>query len=152
MKLDPKIIALFTFPIAAVFACGIMSFIVPEPKPFVLARPEFLKYIDQLGVSSGNTQETVFPESVRNVFSHETPIDEDPVEDTGYVIEESVAHPPVSVSMIVAGNAKSFSVINGKKMKAGESSGLFTLTAIQNNSVTIRYLDGIEETIHVKAY
>ncbi len=69
MKLDPKIIALFTFPIAAVFACGIMSFIVPEPKPFVLARPEFLKYIDQLGVSSGNTQETVFPESVRNVFS-----------------------------------------------------------------------------------
>lgn len=152
MKLDPKIMALLATPFIALLACVIMSFVLPDPKPFAPARPDFLNYIDQLSVSSENYQKSTFAEGIRNVFSHEKPVDDVPAEVIGDTIVQPIEHPPVSVSMLVAGSVNSFSVINGKKMRVGERSGSFTLTAIRKNSVTVRHLDGIEETIHVKAY
>ncbi len=152
MKLDPKIAALFAAPFLALSACVIMAFALPEPKPFALSRPEFLGYIDQLGISSENDGRAAFSGSIRNVFSGEESAEEEPLENTADIIAQPAARPPVSVSMLVESGAKSFGIVNGKKMRVGESSGSFTLTAIRKNSVTVRYLDGIEETINVKAY
>lgn len=156
MKPDAKILILFAFPVLAALACAAMTFVLPEAKPYVPNRPVFLNYLDQLGVSSESSKQISFSESIRNVFSYEDqseePVEEIPIEDTDYVVEAPAANTPVTISMLVESGSKSFSVINGKKMRVGDSTASFALTAIRNNSVTIRHSDGTLETIHVKAY
>jgi len=58
----------------------------------------------------------------------------------------------VRVSMIVQNGPNAYSIINGKKMKPGDSADFFTLVSIDKSSVTISYNNGAEETVHVKTY
>jgi hypothetical protein len=152
-----RIIALFVFPIVSILACAALTLSLPELKPFVPERPQFLGVIDGLGVSSGSSQGSLASERIRNVFAHEDITDEeaaaeDPAAVPAPSIERTVSRDPVSVTMVVDGPQGGFAVVNGKKMHVGERSGGFALTAIGKDSVTLRYTDGIEETIHVKAY
>ncbi|HNY64362.1 MAG TPA: hypothetical protein PKM41_02920 [Deltaproteobacteria bacterium] len=152
-----RIVVLFVFPIVALMACATITFSLPEPKPYVPERPQFLNAIDGLDVSSGGPGDSISTGHIRNVFVcdgveaetvPEEPAPAEPAPQAG----KPVSRDPVSVTMVVDGPNGGFGVVNGKKMHVGERSGEFTLTAIRNNSITIRYTDGIEETIHVKAY
>jgi hypothetical protein len=153
-----RTVMLFVFPVIAVFACAALSFSVPAPRPYLQARPQFLDIIDRLGVSTENPGSSLASERIRNVFTHDEPEKKDaapvdpPAAKPALPVEKHADHAPVWVSMIMDGGENSFSVINGQKMRIGDRADSFTLKAIRKGSVTIRHSDGIEETIHVKAF
>ncbi len=145
MKIDAGVLALFASPLIALLTCIIMLLFLSGHTPYVPDRPEFLTYIDRLGFSS---QESTPPDaagSIKNVFSAYSPDEED-------VSQGPDTLPPVFVSMIVENGTKSFCVIDGRKIQVGDETGAFTLKAIEKDAVTIRYTNGVEETIHVKVY
>ncbi|MRR14204.1 hypothetical protein EG833_01990 [archaeon] len=151
MKIDGRLVLLFTFPLIAVMGCTLITLFSPDPKPFVPGRPQFLSIIDQLGVTRENIHSGAATENIRNVFVHVEPVHEE----AEIITERPTAHyshDPVSVSMVVDNGSKSYGMINGKKMYPGESTESFILKAIHKNLIVIRYHDGIEETVHVKAY
>ena len=156
MKMDGRLLVLFTFLPIAVIGCTLVTFLTAEPKPFVPERPQFLSFIDQMGVSQENIRTGDTAENIRNVFPHAETVHGGPVHEVPITTTERPAahntHDPVSVSMVVDNGSKSFVMINGRKMYPGESSGSFTLKAIHKNLIVIRYNDGVEETVHVKAY
>jgi hypothetical protein len=165
MKPGSRTLILFAFPVVAVIAMAAVSFSIHAPKPFAQPRPQFLDYIERLGVSTEKPHESVASERIRNVFSFDPPEKKDdaaamaqptpmpaPVDPQATPDPKPAEHDPVWVSMIVDDGSDSFTVINGQKMRIGERSGSFTLTAVRKGSVTIRHNDGIEETIHVKAF
>lgn len=148
MKIDGRLLVLFTFLPIAIVGCFLVTFLSTEPKPFVPERPQFLSFIDQMGVSRENIHTGSATETIRNVFIHEDPVHEEAI----VTVERPTTHVPVSVSMVVDNGSKSFVMINGRKMYPGEKTVSFTLKAIHKNLIVIRYHDGIEETVHVKAY
>jgi hypothetical protein len=160
MKPGTRTFILFMFPILAVFICAAVAFSLPPVRPYAPERPQFLDYIERLGVTSLGVTDSGASDKIRNVFTH---VDEK-AKDPGTVQADppaaakqappvkEAAYRPVWVSMIVDDGANSFSVINGQKMRIGERAENFTLTAIRKGSVTLRHTDGIEETIHVKAF
>jgi hypothetical protein len=164
MKPEMKIVALFVFPILAVFACAAVSFSLPVKRPYTPERPEFLGYIDRLGVSAEATGQSSVFDRIRNVFTYDVPEKKDAPDqapaappaalndDAAENQDKTPSHVPVWVSMVVEGGDNSFSVINGQKMRIGERGDSFTLTSIHKGSVTIRHTDGTEEIIHVKAF
>lgn len=143
--MDAGVLALFASPLIAALTGILMLLLISGHAPYVPDRPEFLSYIDRLGFSS---QESTPPDeagSIKNVFSACSPDEED-----GSQNQENLA--PAFVSMIVENSAKSFCVIDGRKMRVGDETGAFTLKAIEKGAVTIRYRSGVEETVHVKVY
>ncbi len=145
MKIDAGVFALFASPLIAVLAGIIMLLFLSGHTPYVPDRPEFLSYIDRLGFSPEGGARSNTAGVIRNVFSPHSPDEED--DSLG---PENPA--PVFVSMIVKNDGKSFCIIDGRKMQVGDETGAFTLKAIEKGAVTIRYKNGVEETIHVEVY
>lgn len=156
MKPDARIFILFSFPFIAIISIAIINATFPEQRSYVQDRPQFLNAVDQLSISSGEAGQAFSPDEIRDVFSFHGPSEARPekvlVEDVDDLIEAPVTHTPVTVSMILNNGSESFSVIDGQKMRVGEGNSAFTLKSIRDNFVTVRYSDGIEETINVKAY
>lgn len=167
MKPGARIALLFIFPVIAVAVCAAVMFSAPVKKPYTPERPQFLDYVERLGVTDASQRASMASEPIRNVFAYDDSGEEDQAEpeaaapataeppaDREDQPEDSLAsYEPVWVSMIVdGGGSSSFSVINGRKMRIGDRAGAFTLTAIRKGSVTIRHTDGTEEIIHVKAF
>ncbi len=150
MKIDGRLLVLFTFLPVAIIGCILVTFLSAEPRPYIPERPQFLTFIDQLGVSQKDIFTGAATEDIRNVFIHEAPVHEKAVITAER--PQAYAHDPVAVNMVVDNGSKSFVMINGRKMHPGESTESFTLRAIHKNLIVIRYHDGIEETVHVKAY
>lgn len=145
MKIDTGILALLAFPLIALLAGIIVLLLTSGHTPYVPDRPEFLSYIDRLGFSSQESTSPGAAGSIRNVFSPNIPDEEN-----GSQRPETLI--PVFVSMIVENGTKSFCVMNGRKMQVGDRTDAFILKAIEKDAITIRYMSGIEETIHVKVY
>jgi hypothetical protein len=168
MKPEVRIAALFIFPVIAVAVCAAMTFTLPAKRAYAPERPQFLDYIERLGVADASPRAGLAAEPIRNVFSYEEPKEGDqqasaqpapaPAQPEPQASSEEEhgdslgSYEPVWVSMIVEDGRESFSVINGRTMRIGDRGDSFTLTAIRKGSVIIRRTDGTEEIIHVKAF
>ncbi|HHO75287.1 MAG TPA: hypothetical protein ENN05_02525 [Deltaproteobacteria bacterium] len=135
MKIDRRILYLLSIPIVSILLCFLAYIVLPDQKTFIPERPVFLAYVDQLSTYSQRTMQKDTPQSIRDVFHH-----------------ESVDQTPITVSMIVKNGPRGYSIINGKRMETGDSTDFFTLLSIDNDSVKIVYNNGAEETVHVKTY
>jgi hypothetical protein len=135
MKIDKKLLVLICVPFIAVLLCILAYMIIPDEKNYTPDRPEFLTYVDQLGLYSQNFIEKNSYDLIKDVFHRDT-VDQD----------------PIKVSMIVKNNAVEYGIINGNKMRIGDKTDCFTLLEINKDSVTVAYHNGAKETVHVKIY
>ncbi len=150
MKVDTKLIILVLIPVAGVILCMGSSLLVRGPAPYSPSQPEFLGVIDQLSLFTLTGEEGTGAATMKDVFRHEWTASSLPdFADTENTVQ---VRPAVRVTMIVDAGKDSFCIVNGKKMRIGESAGDFRVIAIEKDQVTITYHNGTRETHHVKAF
>ena len=141
MKFDKTLAIIFIPPLAAVILCVISPYLIREHKNYTPEQPEFLTYVDKLGVFTLSGDPDTSAKDIRDVFRHEWILPAvDPPAD------------PVNLTMIVEAGADSYCIINGRQMHLGDRTGNFRITSIGSNQVCITYNNGTREIHHVKAY
>ncbi|MCD6571352.1 MAG: hypothetical protein J7L53_11670 [Deltaproteobacteria bacterium] len=141
--MNSKIIALYLIPITAGIICMALFFINPYKKDFVLDRPNFLSNIDQLSVCSQDPEDISSKGNIKDVFC---PSKESASKGSTY------SRYPIRISLIVNSPKGGYVILNGKKMYVGDSYRGLTITSVRSDSVTVRYNNGVKETIYVKIY
>ncbi|HOS96407.1 MAG TPA: hypothetical protein PLR71_13330 [Deltaproteobacteria bacterium] len=150
MKVDTKLIILVLIPVAGIFLCMASSLLVRGPVPYSPSQPEFLGVVDQLSLFTLTGDEGTGAANMRDVFRHEWTATSLPaIPDTEHTAQ---VRPAPRVTMVVDAGRDSFCIVNGKKMRVGESAGDFRVVAIGKDQVTITYHNGTRETHHVKAF
>ena len=135
MKIDRLILSLFVFPFISVLLCIAVYILIPEETIYHPAKPDFLRYADQLSLYSENIELVSGDNRIRDIFHR-----------------EAIDQATPEVSMIVTNGPHSYSIIDNKKMKIGDKTDLFTLLSIDKNSVEVAYNNGTKERVHVKTY
>ncbi len=133
-----KTLLFYVFPGIAFAACAIIALVGPRQKDFTLDTPRFFYSIDRMSVCYQDPSNPEIPRNIRNVFRYSSDV----------VQRDN----PIKVSLIVKSPNGSYAVINGKKIKRGQSYKNFVITSIAADSITIRYNSGSKEIIHVKVY
>lgn len=144
MKVDKTLAYIFIPPLMAFTLCVISSYLIHENKNYSPPQPEFLTYVDQLGVFTLKGDDDPSSRDIKDVFRHEWTLPT-----TNPMINQGT---PIHVSMIVEGSANSYCIINGQKMYTGDKTNLFKVTSIGSDQVIITYQNGTREIHHVKVY
>ncbi len=145
MKLDKTLAMIFIPPLAAVILCVISPYLIREHKNYTPEQPEFLTYVDKLGVFTLGDDPDPPPKDIRDVFRHEWIL---PMADP----RAQLTADPVNLTMIVEAGADSYCIINGRQMHLGDKTDNFRITSIGSNQVSITYNNGTREIHHVKVY
>ena len=145
MKFDKTLVMIFILPLAAVILCLIFPYFIREHKNYTPEQPEFLTYVDKLGVFTLKGDPDTSPKDIRDVFRHEWIL---PMTDPG----AQPAADPVNLTMIVDAGVDSYCIINGREMHLGDKTDNFRITSIGSNQVCITYHNGTREIHHVKVY
>lgn len=148
MKIDRKIPVLFVPPILAAVVCLASSLILPHNSGYNAVQPEFLSSIDQLSLFTMEEHQDTPVRGIKDVFRHEWTLAS--AELAPYPDPPEV--PPVRVTMIADSGLGKFCIINGKKMRPGDTTDSFRVTSIGKDHVILTYKNGTRENHDVKAY
>jgi hypothetical protein len=148
MKFDKTLVMIFIPPLAAVILCVISPYLIREHKNYTPEQPEFLTYVDKLGLFTLKGDPDTSPKDIRDVFRREwiLPV-ANPLGNPG-----GSAADPVNLTMIVEAGVDSYCIMNGREMHLGEKTDNFQITSIGSNQVCITYHNGTREIHHVKVY
>ncbi len=149
MKLDKNLIRLFMLPLIAIILCIASPYIFRENKNITMEQPEFLTYVDKLGIFTLKDDSDLAAKDIRDVFRHEWTMPLDAL--YGNLPVKADAE-PVRVSMIVEAGSQSYCIINGKKMRLGDKTQSFQISSIGPDQVITTNKNGTRETLHVKVY
>ena len=154
MKIDRRIVILFLPPLVACLICALAAVIIPRPVPRAPSRPDFLNTIDHLSMVTTQPPRHTPLTLVRDVFRHEWKVPEDAMAtpEPAVAVTPQPMMEPVRVSMIVQDGEQSFCIVDGRKMRIGDTTERFRVLSIARDRVTIQYNDGTRETYHVKPY
>jgi hypothetical protein len=149
MKLDKNLILIFILPVMAFILCIAYPYVFRENKNISLEQPEFLTYVDKLSIFTLKADPDLAANDIHDVFRHEWALPLDALYGNPPVKAKAE---PVKVSMIVEAGAQSYCIINGKKMRLGDTTGGFQITSIGPDQVITTNKNGTRETHHVKVF
>ncbi|MGC9323978.1 MAG: hypothetical protein ACP5G0_04430 [Desulfomonilia bacterium] len=130
-----RILILFASPLIAILLCVSSSLVLTDDRNVTLEQPEFLSYVDQLSLFTVEKEHSPELVHIRDVFIKSAPEPRN-----------------ISVNLIVESNSGTYCIINGEKLRVGQSGDGFELSSIDRHSVTLTFPDGSKETINVKVY
>jgi hypothetical protein len=146
MKIDKEMVMIFLPVLTALILCAMAPYLMREDKGFTPEQPEFLAYVDKLGMITVKEDAGPAPADIKDVFRHEWTM-------PGFGLpEQGGGAAPLVVSMVVEAGEDGFCIINGRKMHIGDKTDRFRVTSIGSDSVTLLYQNGTREIRHVKVY
>jgi hypothetical protein len=149
MKLDKNLLWIFMLPVLTVILCISYPHVFRQNKTISLEQPEFLTYVDKLSIFTLKADSDFAANDIKDVFRHEWTLPLNSLYETPPV---TAVADPVKVSMIVEAGRQSYCIINGKKMRLGDTTESFRITSIGPDQVITTYKNGTRETHHVKVY